>query len=106
MTSTIVDWSRRDLPEETAHGICMVEFYAPWCVLSENQRAVLLQLAAEFDASIRVGRVNVEAAPAVAADYGIGSLPTVLVLKEGREFTRLVGLQSGLVLGQVLQSLL
>ena len=52
---------------------------------------VFAQAAAEFDTRIRLAKVNTEEAPALAARYGIRSIPTLVVFKKGRETDRLSG---------------
>jgi thioredoxin-like negative regulator of GroEL len=49
------------------------------------------QLAAEMSGRVRVGKLNVDENPATAARFGVQSIPTLLVLKQGREIDRIVG---------------
>lgn len=52
---------------------------------------VFAQAVAEFDTRLRLAKVNTEEAPALAARYGIRSIPTLVVFKNGRETDRLSG---------------
>jgi thioredoxin-like negative regulator of GroEL len=52
---------------------------------------IVEQLAAEMSGRVRVGKLNVDENPATAARFGVQSIPTLLVLKQGREIDRIVG---------------
>jgi thioredoxin-like negative regulator of GroEL len=55
---------------------------------------IVEELAAEMSGRVRVGKLNVDENPATAARFGVQSIPTLLVLKQGREIDRIVGVQS------------
>jgi len=52
------------------------------------------QLASELAGKVKVAKLNIDENPATAARFGVRSIPTMLVFKDGREVDRLVGLQS------------
>ena len=54
---------------------------------------VIEELAAEMAGRVRVAKLNVDENPATAARFGVQSIPTLLLLKGGREFDRIVGVQ-------------
>lgn len=54
---------------------------------------VIEQLASELSDSVLVGKLDVDANPQTAARFGVQSIPTLLILKDGREVDRLVGAQ-------------
>jgi thioredoxin-like negative regulator of GroEL len=55
---------------------------------------VVEELATELDGRVRVAKLNVDENPATAARFGVRSIPTLLVLRGGREVDRIVGVQS------------
>ena len=71
----------------------LVDAWAPWCGPCHMIAPVVDQLAAELAGRIRVVKLNVDENPQTAARFDLRSIPTLLVLKDGREVDRLVGVQ-------------
>jgi len=71
----------------------LVDFWAPWCVPCQMVGEVVRQLASENSEKIKVGKINVDDNPVTAAQYGVDSIPTLMIFHEGRIVDRLVGVQ-------------
>ena len=71
----------------------LVDAWAPWCGPCHMIAPVVDQLATELAGRIRVVKLNVDENPRTAAQFDLRSIPTLLVLKDGREVDRLVGVQ-------------
>jgi thioredoxin 2 len=71
----------------------LVDAWAPWCGPCHMIAPIIDQLAAELAGRVRVVKLNVDDNPETAARFGLRSIPTLLVLKDGREVDRLVGVQ-------------
>jgi thioredoxin 2 len=69
----------------------LLDMWAEWCGPCRMIAPVIEQLAAELAGRVRVGKLNVDENRQVAARFGVRSIPTLLVLKDGREVDRLVG---------------
>src|SRR5215472_2224545 len=69
----------------------LLDMWAPWCGPCRTVGPVVEQLAAELAGRVRVGKVNVDDNPETAARFGVRSIPTLLVLRAGREIDRIVG---------------
>ena len=78
----------------------LVDFWATWCGPCRRQAPIVEELAEEGYA---VGKVDVDAQPALAQQYRIMSIPTLLVFKGGQEVKRFVGLTSKEVLKKSLE---
>ncbi|MCI7628939.1 MAG: thioredoxin [Blautia glucerasea] len=78
----------------------LVDFWATWCGPCRRQAPIVEELAEEGYA---VGKVDVDAQPALAQQYRIMSIPTLLVFKGGQEVKRFVGLTSKEVLKESLE---
>jgi thioredoxin 2 len=71
----------------------LLDMWAPWCGPCRMIAPVLEELAKEMAGRVRVAKLNVDENPATAARFNVMSIPTLLVLKGGREMERIVGVQ-------------
>jgi thioredoxin 2 len=71
----------------------LLDAWAPWCGPCHMIAPIIDQLAIELAGRVRVVKLNVDDNPRTAARFGLRSIPTLLVLKDGREVDRLVGVQ-------------
>ena len=62
----------------------LVDFWASWCMPCKMLAPVIEELAEEANGSYKVGKIDVDAEPSLAAQYGIMNIPTVLVFKNGQ----------------------
>ena len=70
----------------------IVDFTATWCGPCKALAPIIEQLATELDGKARVGKLDVDDAPATAGKYGIRGVPTVMVFKQGQRAAQHVGL--------------
>jgi thioredoxin len=71
----------------------LLDMWAPWCGPCRMVAPVVEELAAEMAGRVRVAKLNVDENPAIATRFQVRSIPTLLVLKGGREMERIVGVQ-------------
>jgi thioredoxin 2 len=71
----------------------LLDLWAPWCGPCRMMEPVIDELAAEMAGRVRVVKLNVDENPMTAARFNARSIPTLLVLKAGREVDRIVGAQ-------------
>ena len=72
----------------------LVDFWAPWCGPCQIVGPIIEELAKENEGKIKVGKINVDESPQVAGKYGVMSIPTMILFKEGKEIRRKVGFES------------
>jgi thioredoxin 1 len=76
---------------EAGTGITVVDFWAPWCGPCRYVAPVINQLAEEYAGRVRVGKLNVDENPETAARYGIRSIPTIGIFRDGEPMDAVVG---------------
>jgi len=84
----------------------LVDAWAAWCGPCRMIAPVIDELAGELAGRLRVAKLNVDENPATAARFGLQSIPTLLVFKDGREVNRIVGVQPKSEIARRLQPLL
>ena len=76
---------------EIADGVSLVDFWAPWCGPCRMVAPTVDELAADFDGRAKVCKINVDDSGAVAGEYKVMTIPTLIVFKDGIEAERIVG---------------
>lgn len=72
----------------------LVDCWAPWCGPCQSFAPVFEQLAAESEPYLRFAKLDTEAMPSIAQDWGIRSIPTLILFKGGKEVQRVSGAMS------------
>jgi thioredoxin 1 len=69
----------------------LVDFWAPWCAPCRMVEPVVEELAQDYDGKVGFVRVNVDNSPRIASQYGIMSIPTLILFKDGQPVSHTVG---------------
>ena len=91
--------------EETASGVTLVDFWAPWCGPCRMQGPIVEQIADSMAGKAKVGKLNVDENPNTAAQFGVSGIPTIIIFKDGEVAERYVGLKPEDVLMEKLNEL-
>ena len=71
----------------------LVDFWAPWCGPCKMIAPVVEELATEYDGKAKIGKLNTDENQQVAMKYGVMSIPTLIIFKNGEVADRIVGVQ-------------
>ena len=69
----------------------MVDFWAPWCGPCKMVAPVVEELAEDYDGKVDFVKINVDDSPQIASQYGIMSIPTLMVFKDGKPVANIIG---------------
>ncbi len=86
---TLTDANFQD--EVAKHKIIVVDFWAPWCGPCRMVSPLIEQLADEYSGKVAFGKVNVDEEMVVAQNFGVQSIPTLMVFKDGQAVDAIVG---------------
>lgn len=93
MAEGVIELDGNGYEDATKSGVVLVDFWAPWCGPCKMQTPILEKVAAEIGSKAVIAKVNVDENPELAAKYGIRSIPTLILLKDGENKQQFVGLQ-------------
>ena len=94
--SNIVTLTDANFKEEVLQSQTPVleDFWAEWCGPCKMLAPILDEIASDYDGRVKVAKVNVDEHSAVAGEYGIRAIPTLLIFKNGQIVEHVVGLKS------------
>ena len=90
----------------TQSGLVLVDFFATWCGPCRRQVPILEQIAPEFEGRAKIIKVDTDLAQDVAVRFGVQSVPTLVLLKDGKTVGQFVGLQQAEALRSILEKAL
>ncbi len=74
-----------------AEGVVLVDFWATWCYPCKMIAPILEEIAKDYSGKIKVGKVEVDEAGAIASRFNVMNIPTLIFFKDGKEIERIVG---------------
>ncbi|RED57985.1 thioredoxin [Cohnella lupini] len=86
--------TKDNFTENVAQGVSLLDFWAPWCGPCKIQLPIVEELSEELKGSATIAKVNVDEEPELASQFGVMSIPTLILFKDGQPVDKLVGLQS------------
>ena len=103
-SENILELTTSNFDDETkkADAPILVDFWAEWCGPCRLVAPILEQLAKDYAGKARVGKVNVDEHSAIAARFGVQSIPTLLLFKHGKVVEQYIGATSKDVLAKIL----
>ena len=94
MSDSVQHITDADFQSTVAQGVTLVDFWAPWCGPCKMIAPILDELAGEFAGQARIVKLNVDENPNTASQFGIMSIPTLLLFKDGQKVDQIIGGQA------------
>ena len=88
---TTIKLTDTNFDETVNEGITLVDFWAEWCGPCHMIAPVLEQLSGEYDGKAKIAKLDVDNNPVSASKYGIRSIPTLYLFKDGEIIDKLIG---------------
>ena len=101
-----IELTDASLEEAIASGVALVDFWAPWCGPCQMQGPIIDKLAKEYDGRAKVCKINVDDNSDSAAKFGVMSIPSLIIFKDGKKVQQFVGVQSEEKLKSALDALM
>jgi len=89
----IINVTDQDFEKETAEGLVLADFWAPWCGPCKMIAPVLEELDSEMDDKVKIVKLDVDENQETAGKFGVMSIPTLLLIKDGNVVDQVVGFQ-------------
>lgn len=69
----------------------LIDFWAEWCAPCKLLVPIMVEIAAEYQGKVKVAKLDVDSNPQTSMNFGIRSIPTLLIFKNGKPFETIVG---------------
>ncbi|MHC1704801.1 MAG: thioredoxin [Tenuifilaceae bacterium] len=93
-SNKIVTLTKANFDHQVKNGVVLIDFWAGWCMPCKMLAPIINEVAEEANGSAKIGKLNVEEQREIAAKYSVRSIPTILLLKNGKEVNRFVGVKT------------
>ena len=93
-SDAVLKLNDQNFKKTIAKGVTLVDFWAPWCGPCKMVAPVVAEIADEMKDQAKIGKLNVDVSKKTASEFGIRSIPTLIVFKDGNPVQQFVGVKS------------
>ena len=106
MAEGVVELTDAKFDEVTGKGVALVDFWAEWCPPCRMQGPIVEKIAQAYAGKAVISKLDVDSNQASAGKFGVQSIPTLIVFKDGKEGKKLIGLQTEAKITEALDEVL
>ncbi|GAK05175.1 thioredoxin [Geomicrobium sp. JCM 19037] len=99
----IVNVTDQDFDQQTSEGVVLADFWAPWCGPCKMIAPVLEEIDGEMGDKVKIAKLDVDENKETAGKFGVMSIPTLMVFKDGEQVEQVVGFQPKEALVELLE---
>lgn len=94
--------NEENFASEVSSGVVLIDFWAEWCGPCQVMLPILSDFAKDIGDKVKVGKINVDENPALAQQFRVMSIPTLIVLKDGKPVEMMVGVKQKEELNEII----
>ncbi len=102
MSDKVKELTTANFDSTIASGTVLVDFWAPWCGPCRAQGPIIDKVAEKVGDKAVLAKVNVDESPLIAAKFGVRSIPTLILFKNGQKVRDFIGVQQEAALVEIL----
>ncbi|MGE4444277.1 MAG: thioredoxin [Candidatus Altimarinota bacterium] len=99
---SVVVLNEENFTSEVSSGVVLVDFWAEWCGPCQMMLPILSDFANDIGDKVKVGKINVDENPSLAQQFRVMSIPTLIVLKDGKPVEMMVGVKQKEELNEII----
>ncbi|MCX6155280.1 MAG: thioredoxin [Candidatus Kapabacteria bacterium] len=89
----IINLTEQNFYSVTKNGVSLIDFWAEWCAPCKMMTPILNSVAEEANSGIRICKLNVDSEKKLASKFSVRGIPTLILMKNGKEINRFVGVK-------------
>ena len=101
-----IELTASNFDETIKEGVCVVDFWAPWCGPCRMVAPVIEELAGQYDGKAKICKVNTDENQDIAVKFGVRSIPTIIFFKNGKQEDTIIGAAAKQAFEQKIDALL
>lgn len=102
MSKNVIELKPETFQDTIKEGVTLVDFFADWCMPCRMLAPTIVAVADEYEGKAKVAKINIDEAQELAAQFGVMSIPTVILFKDGEAVSQKVGVNDAATYGEMI----